>query len=126
MRNRQQRRASVADFKKAAAGGYLDAHLAPADVPITDPLLQRAAEFWRGHIQQRRPVCIACKAKFAEDARPGAYLFTLPSRAPSSCSTSALCDDCWLRLSDDEVKAVALRVVRRIMPWAVFDPEPPR
>ena len=45
---------------------------------------------------------------------PGAFLFAVPSVAPTSCSTSALCTDCWRDLSDDEVEAVALRVIQKI------------
>jgi hypothetical protein len=76
---RHERRASVTEFKRAAAGGYLDAHMLPADAPISNPLLQRAVEYWRGNIQQRRPVCISCKARFADGAQAGSYLTPLLS-----------------------------------------------
>jgi hypothetical protein len=126
MSNRTERRASLATFKKAAAGGHLDTFLLPIDGPIAEPLHQRAVAFWRANIGTRRPKCFSCRAEFAEDARVGAYLLAVPSGEPSSCTTSALCADCWERLTDDAVKKVALRVIRRVMPTAVFDPEPPR
>ena len=119
---RHERRASVAEFKRSAADGYLDAHMLPADFPISDELFQRATAYWRGNIQQRRPACIACKARFSDDARVGAYLCMVPSGAPSTASVSGLCADCWARLTDEEVKAAALKVVRRVLPTAVFDP----
>jgi hypothetical protein len=37
-----------------------------------------------------------------------------------------LCADCWERLTDDAVKTVALRAIRRVLPGAQFDAEPPR
>jgi hypothetical protein len=43
MSNRQQRRASLAAFRREAAGGYLDVYLVPTDAPINNPLLERAA-----------------------------------------------------------------------------------
>jgi hypothetical protein len=122
MSNRHQRRASVADFKRDAAGGYLDVHLVPADAPISEPLLRDAVQFWRANVAVRKPTCIGCGARFAAVEQAGAYLFARPSRAPTSCSTSALCAACWSRLSDDEVEAAALRVVRKVMPGAAFDP----
>jgi hypothetical protein len=56
----------------------------------------------------------ALMASFADEARAGGFLFVTPSVTPTSCSTSALCTVCWRDLSDDEVEAVALRVVRKI------------
>ena len=123
---RHERRASLADFKRASAGGHLDVHLLPADVPITTPLLKRAVEFWRANIPTRRPKCFACRAEFSADAKVGAYLGAIPSGAPTTATISALCADCWERLSDDAVKMAALRAIRRVMPTAQFDAEPPR
>jgi hypothetical protein len=93
---RHERRASLADFKRASAGGHLDVHLLPADVPITIPLLKRAVEFWRASILSRKPKCIAaCQAEFSADARIGAYLCAIPSGAPTTATVSGLCADCW-------------------------------
>jgi hypothetical protein len=125
--SRAQRRASLADFKRASVGGHLDVHLLPADVPITIPLLKRAVEFWRAAIPTRKPKCFAaCGAEFSADARIGAYLGAIPSGAPSTATISGLCAECWSRLTDDEVERAALKVVRRVMPTATFDKEPPR
>ena len=44
------------------------------DIPLANPLLQRATAFWRANIPTRRPACLFCKGEFAEDARVGAYL----------------------------------------------------
>jgi hypothetical protein len=118
---RHERRASVADFKKAAAGVYLDVYLTPTDAPISNALLERATAYWRGNIQQRRPTCIACKARFGGDACVSAYLCMVPSGAPSTASVSGLCGECWSRLSDDAIKAAALKVGRRVVPTAQVD-----
>jgi hypothetical protein len=119
---RHERRASVSEFKRIAATGYLDVFLTPTDAPINNPLLERAAEYWRTGVATRRPKCIGCRAAFADGAQAGALLFVVPSVAPTSCSASAICADCWSRLSDDAVKTVALRVVRKVLPTAHFDP----
>jgi hypothetical protein len=124
---RHERRASLAEFKKASDGGFLDVHLLPADVPITIPLLKRAVEFWRASIPSRKPKCFAaCGAEFSADARIGAYLCAVPSGAPTTATISGLCTECWSRLTDDEVERAALKVVRRVMPTATFDPQQPR
>lgn len=124
--SRAERRASVSSFKREAAGGYLDVCLAPTDAPISEPFLERAAVYWRAGVAVRKPTCVGCKAKFAETASVGAFLFTVPSRAPTAVSVSAICDVCWATLSDAQVKAAALRIVRQVMPRAVFDAEPPQ
>jgi hypothetical protein len=126
MSNRGQRRASVSAFKKAAAGGYLDVHLLPADGAITNPLLERATTHWMAGVPVRRPVCASCKAKIGSGASVGSFICTIPSGAPTAASVSALCDGCWSRLSDDAVRAVALRLARKVLPGATFDAEPPR
>jgi hypothetical protein len=124
---RQQRRASLSEFRREAAQGFLDVFLTPVeDIPRSKLLLQHAVDHWRASIPTRRPACLSCKAQFAEDARVGSYLCLVPSAAPTTASVSGLCADCWLRLSDPEVERAALRVVRRVMPTATFDPEPPR
>lgn len=124
---RHERRASLADFKKAADGGFLDVHLLPADAEITIPLLKRAVEFWRANIPTRKPKCLAaCGAEFSADAKVGAYLGAIPSGAPTTATVSGLCADCWERLTDEAVERAALKVIRRVMPTATFDAEPPR
>ena len=110
----------------SAAGGYLDVHLVPTDASDQHPLLERAALHWRAGVAARRPTCISCKAKFADGAQAGAFVMTVPSAAPTAASVSAICDDCWLNALDKAVKAAALRVVRQVLPTAVFDAEPPR
>jgi hypothetical protein len=119
---RRERRASLSAFKREAAGGFLDVFLLPIDGAITDPLHQRAVAFWRANIGTRRPKCFAaCRAEFAEDARVGAYLLTVPSGEPTSASVSGLCSVCWSALDDAQVNAAALKVVRRVLPGATFD-----
>jgi hypothetical protein len=120
--SRHERRASLAAFKREAAGGYLDVHLVPTDAPINNPLLERAASHWRAGVAARRPTCIGCKAKFADGAQAGAFVMTVPSAAPTAVSVSALCDACWSALDDAQVNAAALRVIRRVLPGAAFDP----
>ena len=127
MSNRQQRRASLAEFKReAAGGGFLDVFLLPADGAITNPLLKRATTYWMANLAVRKPACVSCKAKIGGDASVGSFICTIPSGAPTSASVSALCDGCWSRLTDKEVNACALRVARRVLPGAQFDQEPPR
>ena len=122
MSNRQQRRASLTAFRREAAGGYLDVCLTPADDVSLTPLLRNAVQFWLANVAVRKPTCISCKRKFSTDLRPGAFVLTVPERAPTSCGTSALCAACWSGLSDAEVEKAALRVVRKVLRGAVFDP----
>ena len=124
--SRAQRRASVADFKRAC-GRRLSGHLpAPGRRADQHPVAQARRRVLAGLDTGRKPKCIACRAEFSADARVGAYLCTIPSGAPSTATVSGLCADCWRDLSDEAVKALALRVIRRVMPTATFDPEPPR
>ena len=119
-----QRRASVSEFKRDAAQGHVDVHLVPTeDVPLSDAFLQRAAEYWLAGVATRRQAkCIGCRAAFADGAQVGAMLFVVPSVAPTTASVSAICTECWLNLSDQAIKAAALKVVRRVLPTARFDP----
>ena len=115
MSNRQQRRVSLAQLKRDAAQGHMDTYLIPTDISLDgQPLLRDAALYWRSGIHQRRPTCFGCAARFADDARPAAFLFAVPSVAPSSASVSGLCITCWGGLSDAEVEAAALGVMRKI------------
>src|ERR1700722_8366355 len=111
--SRAERPASTSAFKKAADGVFLDVYLLPADGAITNPLLKRATTQWMAGVAVRKPVCVSCKAEFDGHASVGSFICTIPSGAPTSASVSAICAECWSRLSDDAVKAVALRVVRR-------------
>jgi hypothetical protein len=120
--SRADRRASTSAFKKAADGGFLDVYLLPADGAITNPLLKRATTQWMAGVAVRKPVCVSCKAKFDGDASVGSFICTIPSGAPTLASVSALCDACWSALDDAQVNAAALRVIRRVLPGAVFDP----
>lgn len=124
--NRTERRASTSAYRKAADGGFLDVFLLPADGAITNPLLKRATTYWLAGLAMRKPACVSCKAKIGGEASVGSFICTIPSGAPTAASVSALCADCWLRLTDEQVTACALRVARRVLPTAVFDPEPPR
>ena len=71
------------------------------------PMLSRALSFWRSNIQQRRPFCPACKANFADDAHPGAFLLATIAVAPTSASVSAFCTDCWRDLYPDAIEREA-------------------
>ena len=124
--SRAERRQSLASFRRDASGGFLDVFVVAAeDISRSAPLLQNAVQFWRGNLQQGRP-CVACKTRLASDAHVGAYLCMVPSSAPQSCSVSGVCLTCWLNASDQAIKAASLRVVRKVLPTAVFDAEPPR
>ena len=123
--SRAERRAATADFKRAADGGFLDVFLLPADGAITNPLLKRATTYWLAHLAARKPACVSCKTKIGGGASVGAFICTIPSGAPSSASVSGLCADCWERLTDEAVKAVALKIARSVLPGARFE-EPPR
>src|SRR5258708_39475423 len=79
----------------------------------TYPLLSRAVSYWRGNIQQRRPFCPACRANYADDAHPGAFLFATPAIAPTSASVSAFCTDCWRDLTITDIERISARVLRQ-------------
>jgi hypothetical protein len=83
-------------FQARGAQSALVTHLIAADAPLDGhTLLSQALSYWRSNIQQRRPFCPACRACFADDAHPGAFLFATPAVAPTSASVSAFCDQCW-------------------------------
>jgi hypothetical protein len=99
-------------------------HLVDAALPLDHvPLLRDAVACWRGGIATRKPKCIGgCKRSFADGTtKPGAFLFATAEAAPKSAGLSALCTCCWEALFDDEVEAVALKVLRRVMPNARFE-----
>jgi len=94
--NRHQRRADLRAFKREAERDHLVTHLVAANAPLDHyPLLSRAVSFWRSGIQQRRPFCPACRANYADGAHAAAFLFAMPSIAPTSASVTAFCDQCW-------------------------------
>jgi hypothetical protein len=118
--NRATRRADLAEFKRDANKG-LDTFLIDADALDDHPVFARAVSFWRDGIPQRRPFCMMCKSSFADDAVAGAFLFAMPSAAPSSISVTAICDECWRDLPDDVVERAAVRVLRRLLPRGRFE-----
>ncbi|WP_439373161.1 hypothetical protein [Bradyrhizobium sp. DASA03120] len=120
MSNRGQRRRDLAEFRKASHLSLLT-YLVAAHTPLDDhPLLRNALAFWRGNIRQRRPFCPACRASFADDAEPGAFLFAVPAVAPTSVTVSGFCTQCWSDLPPDVIECEAVRVLRRLIPSGGF------
>ena len=92
-----------------------------ADAPLDGhPLLRNAVSFWLSNIQQRRPFCPTCKANYADDAHPGAFLFATMAVAPTSASVSAFCDQCWRDLPPEVIEREAARVLRHLIPDGRF------
>ena len=120
--NRHTRRAELRSFKRDAHRTDLVTYLIAADDASLDrkPLLARALSFWRGQIQRRRPYCPNCKANFADDAHPGAFLFSTIAVAPTSATVTAFCDQCWHDLSPAVIERQAARVLRQILPGGRF------
>ena len=118
--NRAQRRSEVARFRRTS-GGELLSYLFDANTPLDDGHLRAAVQFWQSHRAARRAVCIGCKCSLAsQDAEIGAYLLATSPGSPGTASTSAFCGTCWTDLSDAEVEAAALRVLRQVLPNARF------
>jgi hypothetical protein len=118
---RQERRSDIARFRRDASRASLLTYMVAADQPLdSHPLLRNALSYWRSNIQQRRPFCPACKANFADDARPGAFLFATIAVAPTSASVSAFCDECWRDLPEAEIEREAARVLRHLIPGGRF------
>jgi hypothetical protein len=123
MSNRHQRRADLADFKREAHKAHLVTYMIAADDDASldrQPLLSRAVSFWRAGIQQRRPFCPACRANYADDAHAAAFLFAVPSLAPTSASVTAICTDCWRDLPPDAIERQAAKVLRGLIPHGRF------
>ena len=119
--NRHQRRSDLRCFKREAHRAHLVTHLIAADAPLDGhPLLSHALSYWRSNIQQRRPFCPACKASFADDTHPGAFLFATIPVAPTSASVTAFCDECWRDLSPEQLEREAARVLRNLIPGGRF------
>jgi hypothetical protein len=122
MSNRAQRRADLAGFKRDAHKAYLVTYLVAANaVAALDrhPLLRNALEYWRGNIQQRKPICPGCRASFANDATAAAFLFATTAVAPTNASVTAFCSRCW-HLPPDDIEREATRVLRQISPGGKF------
>jgi hypothetical protein len=96
-------------------------YMVVADAPLdSHPLLPNALSYWRSNIQQRRPFCPACRANFADDAHPGAFLFATIAVAPTSASVTAFCDECWRDLPPEVIEREAARVLRHLIPGGRF------
>jgi hypothetical protein len=123
MSNRATRRASVAAFRRDLYRDHLLTHLIDADAPLDDhPLLSRAVWYWRGQIQQRRPLCPACRANFADGAVVAAFLFAMPATASQTVSVSAFCDECWRDLALTDIERISARVLSAVLPGGRFEP----
>jgi hypothetical protein len=119
-------RASAAEFRRDVARAHLDTWLVAADDPLDSrPLLRDARTFWWSSIAVRKPVCIGCKARFACEARPGAFLFAAPSVAPTVAGVSVFCTECWRDLPPDDIDRTCTRVLGKLMPGASFNPSDP-
>jgi hypothetical protein len=132
----KQRKVDVARFRHELGGEGLDTYLvfvADVDLLARKPLLARAGCNWAEQLSVKRPVCIACKASFGEDAvgsaaKPGSFLFATSRRAPDACATSvsAICEWCVARLSDAEIDQVCTDLLRQLIPGGVLEPMPVR
>jgi hypothetical protein len=125
MNNRHQRRSDLAHFKREAHREHLLTYLIDATDDATlnrVPLLSRAVSFWRGNIEQRRPICPACKSGFADGAQPGAYLFATIAVAPRNASVTTFCSECWRDLPLDVIERSAERVLQKLLPNGRFEP----
>jgi hypothetical protein len=121
--NRHTRRADLAHFRRDAHRGHLTTFLIAADDDVSldrMPMLSRAVRFWRAGIEQRRPWCPACKGNFADDAKAAAFLFAVPSLAPTSASVSAICTSCWNGLPPDDIEREVAKVLRQLIPHGRF------
>jgi hypothetical protein len=121
MSNRHQRRAEVHAIRRDVHHDHIVTYLVAADAQLNHhPLLSRALSYWRGNIQRRRPFCPACRANFADDALPGAFLFSTPAIAPTSASVSAFCAECWHDLAITDIERISARVLQAVMPGGRF------
>jgi hypothetical protein len=121
MSNRHQRRVDVREFRKDVHHDHVVTYLIAADQPLDDNrLLRDALSFWRSNIRRRRPFCPNCCANFADDAHPGAFLFSTPEVAPTAASVTAFCEQCWRDLPPDDIERIAARVLQAVMPGGRF------
>jgi hypothetical protein len=118
MSNRAQRRADLHQFKREVHREHLVTYMIEASDDASldrHPLLRRALKFWRSNVPQRKPICLGCRASFANDATAAAFLFAVPALAPTSASVTAICDQCWRALPPDDIERVAARVLRGLI-----------
>ena len=74
MSNRHQRRSNLAQVKREAHAAHL-LKRTPRREPALNVCHCCRGAYWRTNIPQRRPVCPACKANYADDAaQPGSVL----------------------------------------------------
>jgi hypothetical protein len=119
--NRHQRRIALREFRRDASKTYLDTFLIDAGASLDGhPLLSHALSFWRSRIQQRRPFCPNCKRSYADDAHPGAILFSTLAVAPTTASVTVFCDQCWRDLPLTVIEREAVRVLRQVIPNGRF------
>jgi hypothetical protein len=87
-----------------------------------EPLLGRAADFWRGGISKNRHWCVGCKSTFTitGDVRPGLFLFAVPPNTPGIASVSAICTTCHRDLSDSDIERTCERVLDRLWPGGTW------
>jgi hypothetical protein len=126
MSNRHQRRTDLRHFKREAHKAHLVTYMIAADDEVSldrHPLLRNALEYWRGNIQQRKPICPGCRASFANDATAAAFLFATTAVAPTNASVTAFCNECW-HLPPADIEREAVRVLRQLLPQGKFlDPQ---
>jgi hypothetical protein len=123
---RHERRAAVSKFRRELHHSDLLTFLVDAGQVPRDRRLQQAVAFWRSVIQQRRPYCPNCKANYADDAQPGAYLLTTPATGAASVSVTTFCDQCWRDLPISDIERIAARVLSAVIPNGRFEPLEPR
>jgi hypothetical protein len=118
--SRAQRRAEVARFRREVRDGTAHAsdrrpravRPSPAAERCDGALLQERRVASAGLHRMQSVVCrwfgTASRSVPVDD----------PGHVPSAASISGLCDRCWRDLSDNEIEAVELRVLRKVGPGA--------
>ena len=116
--NRHERRSAVRSVRHTDLLTYL----VDTSVPLSDHVtLRNAVLHWYAHIADRKPICIACKARFfGDNAKVGAFLLSTPVSVPDIVATSAFCTSCHETLSVSEVDAICTRVLRALSPHGKF------
>jgi len=125
MSNRHQRRASLREFKREARASLVTYMIEANDPLDRAPVLRDAVAYWRGNLPTRKPICICCKGPFTGDVRVEVAAFllaTISSASPRNASVSGICTACWNTLTDDQLEAAALRVLKAVLPNARFAP----
>jgi hypothetical protein len=117
MSNRAQRRSDTRAFRQQVHHDHILTHLIDVHADLgAYPMLASVATAWRAAIPQRKPFCFGCRASYAKNAQPGAYLFATPRNAADIASVSVLCVECWRDLSKADIERVAANVLRQIAP----------